>query len=97
MNNVITKSVMPLAFRIIDDTKMEVKQRGEKLLRKIFTIIGTPVLELCPKSKLQKVTDICLGGQSAKGAAPSLASQSNQVNAGSKKEFSTGTFGANGN
>lgn len=97
LHGLLHKSLLPQSFKMLDDTKPEVKQRSEKLIRKIFTIIGHQLLDACPKNKLQRVTDICLGAQPAKGAS-SIASSSNQANAGgSKKEFGTGTFGASGN
>ena len=34
------KFVLPIAFKLLDDNKNEVKQRTEKLLRKLYSILG---------------------------------------------------------
>ena len=36
----LTKTVLPVAFKLLDDSKNEVKLRTERLLRKLYSIIG---------------------------------------------------------
>ena len=96
LHGIVHKSLLPQSFKILEDTKTEVRQRGEKLLRKIYSIIGQQVLDACPKNKQQKVTDICLAGQPARVGVP-LGSSGGQANPSGVKEFGTGTFGASGN
>ena len=92
--------MLPQSFKLLDDNKTEIKLRSEKLVRKIHGVLGQQVFDACPTSKLQRVTDICSGGPAAKGSmgAGANGQPTNQSSiTTSKKEFGTGTFGANGN
>ena len=36
----LTKTVLPVAFKLLEDNKNEIKSRSERLLRKLYSIIG---------------------------------------------------------
>lgn len=36
----LTKTVLPVAYKLLEDNKNEVKQRTERLLRKLYAVIG---------------------------------------------------------
>lgn len=96
----MSKTALPQSFKLLDDNKTEIKLRSEKLLRRIFGVLGQQVFDACPTNKLPRVTGLCGGGPPAKGsmgagATGQPAAQSSATT--SKKEFGTGTFGANGN
>ena len=76
------KLVLPISFKLLDDNKNEVKQKTEKLLRKLYQILGQQVLDSCPQIKLQRVYEIC---------------QRNMAGTNSSGKASSGGFGANGN
>ena len=97
LHGLLQNTLLPQSFKLLDDAKSEVKQRNERLLRMLYSVLGHKVLDACPKSKLQRVSDICLGAQPGARVAVPLGSASGQVSTvGSKKEFGTGTFGASG-
>jgi len=75
--------VLPISFKLLDDNKNEVKQRTEKLLRKLYAILWQQVLDACPQVKLQRVCDICL--------------KNGMAGTNSSGKASSGGFGANGN
>ena len=96
----MSKTALPQSFKLLDDNKTEIKLRSEKLLRRIFGVLGQQVFDACPTSKLPRVTGLCGGGPPAKGSmgAGATGQPTTQSSATtSKKEFGTGTFGANGN
>ena len=74
----------------MDDNKSEFKLKCDKLLKKLYLILGQQALfDATPQSKLGRVTNVCLG--QALGASGDVS------NGKSSQGFNTGTFGANGN
>ena len=47
----INKIVLPLTFRMLDDTRSEVKQKTEKLVKKLHFLVGNQVIDMCPQNK----------------------------------------------
>lgn len=89
----INKMVLPLAYKMLDDTRTEMKQKTEKLVKKLHFLVGNQVVDMCPQNKLQRVQDIIVSpgetvGGSSSGGAPGNTSSS--LAAGG------GTFGAVG-
>jgi hypothetical protein len=78
-----------VAFKLLDDNKNEIKIRVEKLIKKLHVIIGQVILDQCPQIRLQRVCDICLGGQSK--------NLNGTGSSGKNSQGQTGNFGANGN
>jgi uncharacterized membrane protein YgcG len=88
----ISKIVLPLTYKMLDDTRSEVKVKTEKLVKKLHFLVGSQVVDMCPQNKLQRVQDIIFrpgetGGASSSGGA---GNTSNSLAAGG------GTFGAVG-
>ena len=62
----------------MDDSRSEVKQKTEKLLRKLHFLVGQQVVDMCPHNKLQRVIDLVFNNQgltngTAGGTSSSLA------------------------
>lgn len=44
----VNKIVLPLAYKMLDDTRSEVKQKTEKLVKKLYFLVGSQVIDMCP-------------------------------------------------
>ena len=44
----VNKIVLPLAYKMLDDTRSEVKQKTEKLVKKLHFLVGSQVIDMCP-------------------------------------------------
>jgi hypothetical protein len=53
-------SVVPLAYKLLDDPRADVKQRCERLIKKLQSvgIVREALVAQCPAGKLQRVLDI---------------------------------------
>jgi len=83
------KLVLPISYKLLEDNKGDIKLRTEKLFRKLYSL-GQAVIDSCPQAKLQRVCDICLGGNQK----PLNGTGSSGKNSSG---YGTGNFGANGN
>ena len=57
----VRKQVLPLAFRLMDDPKLETRLESHRLLQALYRELGAEVIELAPPSKVQKVADLLDG------------------------------------
>ena len=48
----VTKLVLPLTYKMLDDTRSEVKIKTEKLVKKLHFLVGNLVIDMCPQNKL---------------------------------------------
>ena len=44
----INKLVLPLAYKMLDDSRTEMKQKTEKLVKKLYFLVGHQVIDMCP-------------------------------------------------
>ena len=44
----ITKLILPLTYKMLDDTRSEVKVKTEKLVKKLHFLVGSQVIDMCP-------------------------------------------------
>lgn len=88
----INKLVLPLAYKMLDDTRSELKLKTEKLVKKLHFLVGNTVLDMCPQNKLQRVQDIVAGPGETTGGSSSGAAG----NTSSSLAAGGGTFGAVG-
>ena len=44
----VNKLVLPLAYKMLDDSRTEMKQKTEKLVKKLFFMVGHQVIDMCP-------------------------------------------------
>jgi len=44
----IAKLILPLTYKMLDDTRSEVKLKTEKLVKKLHFLVGTQVIDMCP-------------------------------------------------
>lgn len=44
----VNKIVLPLAYKMLDDTRTEIKSKTEKLIKKLHFLVGNQVIDLCP-------------------------------------------------
>jgi hypothetical protein len=82
------KSVLPTAYKLLEDNNGQIKLKTEKLVRKLYQS-GIPIIDNCPQSKLQRVVDICHGDKKVTNGTGSSGKNSSG--------YGTGKFGANGN
>ena len=54
----VHKYVVPLAYRLMDDTKVEIRNSIQKLLSRLHDHMGSLLVEMAPSSKVQKVMDV---------------------------------------
>ena len=54
----VHKYVVPLAYRLMDDTKVEIRNSIQKLLSILHDHMGSLLVEMAPSSKVQKVMDV---------------------------------------
>mmetsp|Transcript_7255 Transcript_7255/g.6379 ORF Transcript_7255/g.6379 Transcript_7255/m.6379 type:complete len:126 (+) Transcript_7255:821-1198(+) len=76
-HSVLAKVVLPLCYKLLDETKIEVKTKNEKLIRTLYQVLGQQVVDVCPQNKLQRVCDILMsesGGMGILTFGPSQAS-----------------------
>jgi hypothetical protein len=60
----LSKQVQPLAYKLLDDNRGDVKAKTEKLLKKLYEVQGSALIDNCPAgAKKQKVFDIVSGGK----------------------------------
>lgn len=41
----LSKQLLPVAFKLLDDSRIEVKVKTEKLLKKLYFLLGQQVIE----------------------------------------------------
>ena len=51
----INKLVLPLTFKLLDDSRSEVKLKTEKLVKKLHFLVGHQLIDMCPQMKLARV------------------------------------------
>ena len=89
-------------YKLLDDSRNEVKLKTEKLLKKLHFLLGQQVIDQCPSNKLQRVIDVVLNNNAnssgqgkaiagggtfgAAGAASLLVQASNGAKNSSKTE-----------
>lgn len=56
----LQKNVLPVAYKLMDDSRNEVKLKTEKLLKKLHFLLGQSVIDQCSSTKLQRVCDVVL-------------------------------------
>lgn len=54
----IQKHVVPILFRCMDEPKADVRNECSRLVKKVYDILGSVLLEIAPSSKLQRIMDI---------------------------------------
>ncbi|CAG9326070.1 unnamed protein product [Blepharisma stoltei] len=54
----IQKHVVPLMFRCMDEPKADVREETNRLVKKVYDLLGSALLESAPSSKLQRIMDI---------------------------------------
>lgn len=56
----LQKLALPVVYKLLDDTRSEVKPKVEKLLKKMHFLLGQQVIDSCPNNKLQRVCEVVL-------------------------------------
>ncbi|OMJ84419.1 hypothetical protein SteCoe_14497 [Stentor coeruleus] len=56
--NVIIKNVIPAMIKLMDDTKIEIREECGKLFFKVYEVMSSEFFEHVPAGKMQKVLDI---------------------------------------
>ena len=54
----MTKSVLPAAYKLMDETKSELRTSTDKLLRSLYEVVGSSLIEFAPSKHLQKIFDL---------------------------------------
>ena len=47
-----------MVYKLLEDSRNEVKLKTEKLLKKLHFLLGQQVIDQCPSSKLQRVIEV---------------------------------------
>jgi hypothetical protein len=55
---VVTKNIIPLCAKLLDDNKAELKSTNTKLLQKIYSVMGRGMLDHVPGNKLRDISEI---------------------------------------
>jgi hypothetical protein len=55
---VIYKSFLPVLYRILDDTKPEMRHVANSLVKEVYEIIGPSLIEMAPGAKHKRILDI---------------------------------------
>lgn len=84
--------MLPLTYKILDDSRSEVKQKTEKLVKKLYFLVGSPVVDMCPQNKQQRVKDMVAMSETNGGSSGTAAAG----NTSSSMAAGGGTFGAVG-
>ena len=87
--------LLPLAYKMLDDTRSEVKMKTEKLVKKLHFLVGNQVVDMCPQNKMQRIQDIIADGSGAAEPSGALSGSSAGANANASLAGG-GTFGAVG-
>jgi len=45
---VLAKQTLPVVYKLLDDSRSEMKLKSEKLLKKLHFLLGQQVIDLCP-------------------------------------------------
>ena len=53
----ISKNVVPVAVRLVEDTKMDVKELAVKLVKKLYNTMGDSFFDCVPAGKVQRVLE----------------------------------------
>lgn len=56
--NLIAKNVIPLIVKLIDDSKVDVREECFKLVNKLYSIMDSGLFEIVPSGKIQKILEI---------------------------------------
>ena len=86
----LSKQLLPVAYKLLDDSRNEVKMKTEKLLKKLYFLLGQQVIEQCPSTKLQRVIDVVLNNNTTTSNSSGTGVASVSLAAGG------GTFGSVG-
>jgi hypothetical protein len=60
--NVIIKNVIPLILKLVDDSKIDVREECARLVFKVYQVMSAALFEHVPPGKVQKVLDIVNDG-----------------------------------
>ena len=77
-----------MVYKLLEDSRNEVKVKTEKLLKKLYFLLGQQLIEQCPSNKLQRVIDVVINN----GTSASNSSGTGGVSLAA----GGGTFGAVG-
>ena len=55
---VLENFALPIAYKLIDDIRLDVRNEASKLLGGLYKILGNQILESAPTSKLHKIINI---------------------------------------
>ena len=53
----ILKHVYPAAFKLLDDTKVEMKSAVNKLIQTLYGLMGAALIEAAPQAKIPRILE----------------------------------------
>jgi hypothetical protein len=56
--NLVIKHVIPLAYKLAEDSKIEVREENTRLINKLYQIMGSGLFEHLPAGKVQKILEV---------------------------------------
>lgn len=54
---IVSKQVFPAAFKLLDDSKSDIKAAANKLIKVLYGAVGKSLLESVPQGKVERVTE----------------------------------------